>query len=539
MKKTLALGMASLLLFIPQISHAESMENLPSLEDIKDSPLPKLSTSQAPTSNLDFTDITFPDSMGLDSNLRIGFSIYNSSSVGAKNVVIKAISQDLQGLVPKSVSQVNSKYFAPEQKESYLFDFKITNNAQNKNYPIVLYLAYIDESTGKMQESMQTVTVKVENGGQQITGNIGDMIPLPGGNDGNPEASDSSINIPSSPAPSMGDLSGSIPSGGGGSLPITPSGGGGSSTSLGANTPKIMIESYETDPETVQSGVPFTLKLNLFNTNRDKSVRNIRVSLTADAAESVPVSTGNSENPMQSALSGGGGGGASAFTPVGSSNTFHVESIAPRKYASKELTLTTAPDSVAKTYSITANFEYEDKEGNPYTSSEIIGIPVVQKSEIQLGNFTIDTAGAAVGMPIPVSLEFINTGRSNLGNVMVKVRGNFTPDTSTYYAGTIQAGASETYNVNLTPEKSGEQTGEIIITYDDPTGKTQEVIQPFSVNVEEEAPVTEEEMSEDNGSNLPMIIGLSGFFLVIAALAFFLWKKRKNKKNDEEDLKIS
>ncbi len=42
------------------------------------------------------------------------------------------------------------------------------------------------------------------------------------------------------------------------------------------------------------------------------------------------------------------------------------------------------PDAQAKTYTITANFEYEDSKGEEYTATELIGgVPVIQQSNLR------------------------------------------------------------------------------------------------------------------------------------------------------------
>ena len=87
------------------------------------------SSSQAPMSILDFTDITWPQDNGTGADIPIRFSIKNNGKGGAKNIRIQAESQDLNGLVPKSVSTVNAKFFAPKQKETYTFVFQLTPDA--------------------------------------------------------------------------------------------------------------------------------------------------------------------------------------------------------------------------------------------------------------------------------------------------------------------------------------------------------------------------------------------------------------------------
>jgi hypothetical protein len=84
----------------------------------------------------------------------------------------------------------------------------------------------------------------------------------------------------------------------------------------------------------------------------------------------------------------------------------------------------TVPDAQAKTYTLTANFEYEDANGNEYTATELIGVPVVQESKLEIGELGY-MPEAYVGQSTPISVEFFNTGKVTLYNMMVKLEGDF------------------------------------------------------------------------------------------------------------------
>lgn len=228
------------------------------------------STSHAPISILDFTDISWPHDDGSGADIPIRFSIKNNGKGGAKNIRIQAESQDLNGLVPKSVTTVNAKYFAPNQKESYTFTFQMTPGAEGKNYPVKLSVAYVDVNTNEVHESKQIVTVRSNSA----------SAPSP--------ASASSGDFSGG---SMGDFSGADM---GAPLPVTGSEGassGGGQAPTGNNTPKLVIDHYSYDPVDVKAGVPFTLYFRILNTNSKKTVQNLRVALSADAADAVDVPT--------------------------------------------------------------------------------------------------------------------------------------------------------------------------------------------------------------------------------------------------------
>lgn len=494
-------------------------------------PPPKVEQgSHVPISILDFTDVTWPAPSEPGKDIPVRFSIVNNGTGPAKNILIRAESQDLGALVPKSNSNVNAKFFAPKQKETYSFTFRLTSNAEAKNYPIKLSVSYVDGTNGEVHETTQMLTVSsrggsLSGGGSSAMPDLGDLGGSPSGG--------SSLGS-GFPGGDMGDL--------GAPLPVTGTGGAPSGQApTGANTPKVVIDSYTMDPVTAKAGEPFTLYFRIFNTNRKKQVKNIRVALSADAAEPVSLPSGSSGGEgaqAMAAAAAGGSEGGSAFIPVGSSNTFHIESIKPRRSAEKEITLTTAPDTAAKTYSITATFEYEDGDGNPYTSTEVIGIPVVQSSVLEPGDLKVDKEGF-VGEEMPLSFEFFNTGKSVLSNVMVKLRGNFDADTNTYFAGSVAPSSAETYDVNITPTEKGEQKGEIVISYDDATGKRQEFVKPFVVNVTDDMASAEDEDENENKRPAWAIpLGLLSLAAIGGGVAFYVVKKRKQKESDDEDLMV-
>ena len=117
------------------------------------------------------------------------------------------------------------------------------------------------------------------------------------------------------------------------------------------STPKLIIDRYSFSPTMVEAGQNFEMYLSFYNTNSSRAVRNIKIFLTAEEETD----------------------SGSVFTPVNSSNTFYIDSIAPKGRVEKTITMFTIPDAKAKTYTITANFEYEDSAANPYQAQEFIG----------------------------------------------------------------------------------------------------------------------------------------------------------------------
>lgn len=300
-----------------------------------------------------------------------------------------------------------------------------------------------------------------------------------------------------------------------------------SKASLTGSTPIMIVKNYASEPQMVNAGESFKLNLDFWNTSDEKEVRNMKITLT------VKESSENSNDDV--------------FTPVDGSMTFYVKSIGADSVAKRDVTLFTVPDAKAKNYKIQVNFEYEfNKNGEVVsgTSTDVIGIPVVQPSRLEFSSIN-----SAVEFPVErggdLSLDFFNTGKVRLINLMIKLEMDNPEDArvenGTYYVGNFEVGNSDFYEARIVPLSEGEKSGKILFTYEDPTGKQQVLEQPFvieatpAVSREEEmmegGPNLEgmENMEQEKGSKLWMWIG-GGAVLLIAIIIIIVVVRRKKKK---------
>lgn len=238
--------------------------------------------------------------------------------------------------------------------------------------------------------------------------------------------------------------------------------------------PKIILSMYRSEPTIVKAGQNFKLSLVFLNTSSEKAVKNIKIYFTVPEG-------GTTE-----------GGSGSVFTPVNSSNTFFIDYIEPKGTYEKELQFFTIPDASPKTYTMTANFEYEDDKGTEYKASDIIGIPVSQQISLETTDIDMPEEVYA-GQPIPVGLDLYNTGKVQLRNMMVRLEGSFNIQNGRYFIGNFDAGSSDHFEGTIIPNAPGPAAGAIILSYDEPTGEHREIRKDFTVNVGE-MPVPPAEM---------------------------------------------
>ena len=435
--------------------------------------------SKTRPSTLEFSNITFPTgAVGRNKTVNISFDLTNTGKYTANDVTVSAKSDDQTGLASKSVSQINSKPLKPGESRKYSFSFITTPSAETRNYPVELKVSYTDKNTTDTPyEANQIAGVFVQ-----------------------------------APKESTGE------------------GGEKGETSV----PKLIIEEYSFEPEIIEAGKPFNMRLKLYNTSSNKAVKNIKIFLTSDVQESV---SQNSENQEQT---GTAASSASVFTPVDSSNTFYIASIAPGSKVEKEIKLTTVPDTAAKTYTVIANFEYEDAKAAKYTANEQIGVPVVQRAKLDVGEI-IPEGEFSIGMETPLSVDFFNTGKATLYNVMVKITGDGLKfDTPTYYKGNFQPGASDNFSCNITPEFKGKKRFTLTFSFEDSTGQNQSVIRDYEFDVSDDMMGDDENMDYEEPKS-PIFKKLIVAIVAIAALGgggFYLKKRHDKKKQEDEDLDI-
>lgn len=425
-------------------------------------------------STLEFQNITFPTApVGRNKSVNISFDLKNTGKYTAKDIKVTADSKDQEGLASKSVSQINAQPLKPGESAHFSFSFITTPSASTRNYPVELKATYTDKTTTETPfETNQIAGVFVQAPKEKEPGEKGETT-----------------------------------------------------------VPKLIIEEYSFEPEIIEAGKPFKMRLKLYNTNASKAVKNIKIFLTSDVQESVSQEGGSEQTGASSSS-------ASVFTPIDSSNTFYIASIAPGSKVEKEITLTTVPDTAAKTYTVIANFEYEDGSAQKYTATEQIGVPVVQRAKLDVGEI-IPEGEFSIGMDTPLSVDFYNTGKATLFNVMVKITGDGLKfDTPTYYKGNFQPGSSDNFSCNITPESAGKKRITLTFSFEDSTGQNQSVIRDYEFEIMDDMGPSDEDMNFEEPKK-PILGKIIGGIILIIALAgsgIFIKKRRDKKKNDDEDL---
>ncbi|NLK36687.1 MAG: hypothetical protein GX299_01195, partial [Epulopiscium sp.] len=284
--------------------------------------------------------------------------------------------------------------------------------------------------------------------------------------------------------------------------------------------PKIIVSDYKCDPLIVMAGKEFDLNLTLMNSHKEKAVKNIKMFLTlSEETSSDTQKTGN------------------IFTPVNSSNTFYFDDIPAKGKVQKNLRLFVVPDAQPKTYTLTVNFEYEDMKGNEFTATELLGINVKQVSELEIDEFELPS-DVEQGMPVNVSFNYYNKGKVTLNNVMIRIEGDVESSTKSTYVGNMESGNGEYFEGEFYANTIGEVPVSVVITYDDPSGETQEVRRDFTINVTE--PVMPDDVEGDMDAPSQASLGtkakvgiIIAVIMIVAGIGVAAFIKRKRRLKEE------
>lgn len=274
--------------------------------------------------------------------------------------------------------------------------------------------------------------------------------------------------------------------------------------------PRIIIDNYDF-PYGIEAGQEFPLTLYFLNTSENKTVRNIKVSFS-------------SENQV--------------FIPYGSSSSFYIAKIEPGERVSRTVNLKSKADAEAKNYPLNFEIDYQDSKGNKYNEKETISIPLNQETSLSLSALEIPQ-DITVGNPVNLTIDFYNTGRTIIRNLLIKTEGDFDIQEGTLFVGNLEAGKSSYYDVTVFPRHEGVAEGKIIFAYEDAEGRSYSIEKPFKINASpppEEPPAPENPVPPEgnNKEKLKKYLLPGGIALAAIAAGVAIYRRRKKRKELEE-----
>ena len=216
----------------------------------------------------------------------------------------------------------------------------------------------------------------------------------------------------------------------------------------------------------LKAGKEFDFKYTLKNTHTSKAAKNIKI--TVEQADGV-------------------------FIPVAGSNIFYIDSIPAGETNEQVIRMKTRSDVATGDYTISIKVEYEyddmsevDRERGGVVDENNIKLRAVENYRPEIENIYIDAyEGVSVGVPVDLSFEFYNMGKSTLGNVYITIEGDFelANNSTKSYVGAVAGYSQEYVNPQIVALVPGEAYGTIVVHFEDSNGDEQIKTAEFSAYV--------------------------------------------------------
>lgn len=281
--------------------------------------------------------------------------------------------------------------------------------------------------------------------------------------------------------------------------------------------PKVILESYSFDEETIYAGDTVSLRLVIANTSTREAVTNLQIDLTNEAGVVLPA-------------------------PGGSSSVF-IGTIDKDDAYMLTTQLQVAPDAEAKPQLLTIKLSYEGtKNRQEFEETASVSVPVQQKARVRI-NTPVIYDDPWVNSNVSVGVTLYNLGKSTLYNCMVDVTGDNITLEEPYFGGNIASGGTMRADLSVIPTAGGQLDASVRVTYEDVNGNPTEELLPMNMFVNEDtgAPLA----SPGDAMNAPestpaasiaWIFWVFGGAAAVTGLVFLGIKLKKKRARELEDL---
>ncbi len=291
---------------------------------------------------------------------------------------------------------------------------------------------------------------------------------------------------------------------------------------------RIVVDSFETIPETIIAGEPFRLILRMKNASSSIAASNILFSLESEKVDN-----------------------SSVFTTESGSSSMVVNSLAAGEVTELAIDMLSRAGIDQRSYSLTIKETYDSPEYKNASESVAIDIPIRQVARLNTGTVEVMPDSVTVGSESNIMFPINNTGKVLLYNVMVAFEADSIQPTDTY-VGNIKPGETGNVDVMLSAVAPTMDEGKvkILITYEDENGEVQPAVEKeLSLFVTE--PVNEDlgmDMEVGDFTDIPLeeepvfekykvwIEAGAAALAVLAAVVVIRIKKKKKARQEEDDL---
>lgn len=218
---------------------------------------------------------------------------------------------------------------------------------------------------------------------------------------------------------------------------------------------RLIVDGFQTNPETVYAGDEFELTLHMKNASENVAASNILFSL-------------ESEKVSDSAV----------FTTDSSSSAIVVNTLSAGQTTDIKVKMRAGAWVDQRTYALTINEKYDSPEFKNAEEKVMVNIPVRQVARLNTGTIDVMPNAISIGSETNVMFPINNTGKVLLYNVMVNFVGDSIQQTSSY-VGNIKPGETGNVDAMISGTAATMDDGKIkvLITYEDENGVVSEPIE--------------------------------------------------------------
>ena len=264
-------------------------------------------------------------------------------------------------------------------------------------------------------------------------------------------------------------------------------------------TPRLIVTGSEITSGPVTAGEDFEMVIHLKNESTATQLNNVRIELTTDDNEIIPAD---------------------------GTNIIYIDSIDKEEEVDVTVEMSTRGDLQQRPYSVTVNYEYEDKDRNPFADSSLVTVPIIQVPEISLSEFKLSRAEIVLDGKTNVSFDLNNIGKDMVYNVSVDFEGDQIDNISSY-VGNIEVSGSKTVDLSLKGTSIGDGNVVAHLTFEDADGKTFSFDQNFDLSVTDKPAEAIADQAAESSLPVPLIAGGAVAVILVVTVVNVIRKKKE------------
>lgn len=278
-----------------------------------------------------------------------------------------------------------------------------------------------------------------------------------------------------------------------------------------AATPRLMVSDYSVSGGSVVGGKEFDLKLVLKNTAAKTTVKNVKVTLSTENGEILPVD-----------------GAGTAF----------IESVVANTEQELTFKMKAVKGLEEKSYKMTIKTEYESSNGMEYTVEDNIFLPVTMEQRLTVTDLFVEGGDIHIGDSAEVTAKINNLGEGSLYNVTAKLHGDGV-DEMTSYIGNIEPGKSGNVDIITMAAEVTYVTSKsyLTVTYEDIDGNQKE--EKFEVKIGVSSPIYDDleivKGEKEEKTDWTIVKWAIGVIVVVAIVSVVMIRRAKRKKKILEE----